>query len=318
MIASLGNQNLAALFLNAKKGGESFRLLRGGCLMYDLFPCDDRQSSSSSSSSRKEKDESFKNLTEAWNKDNRYEVMYRKTEGLDAERKVETGPLHHYANKMIKEELDHIVFPEFNKDPNLHKCYWRRNQTFYFWDEKYDESGNLGYVNIYIPVEITTWDLRVWIKKDKSTKREKEEEEEEEEEEERGQRTGGSGNRDVNDHKLDRFASDKLIISGKDITARALCVGVDSSVEVTFACFYYDVAGRFHQVVKTEDSLWAIEDLHSLRVLRVILKKLDTTWFWHFALEGEHELNADLPIVRKTKKVEFRKNCIMGTRNGVL
>jgi len=122
-------------------------------------------SSSSSSSSRKEKDESFKNLTEAWNKDNRYEVMYRKTEGLDAERKacleqlkttkmnVGDGPLAPLCEQDdLKEELDHIVFPEFNKDPNLHKCYWRRNQTFYFWDEKYDESGNLGYVNIYIPV----------------------------------------------------------------------------------------------------------------------------------------------------------------------
>jgi len=228
---------------------ESLRqlLLRGGCL----------RSSSSSSSSIKNNDESIiHNLTEAWNKNNTYEMMYRRTEGLDTQRKallkqlksaeikVGEGPFAPICEQeafLKEEELNSMALPEVNKDPNLHKCYWRRNQTFYFWDEKYDEIGNLGYVNIYIPidshirskdlkVQITTWSLRVWAKKNKNNIRKKEDEEEEKHPE----KDNYGGNGDFVDGSLDNCND---------------CNNEDTTNLI--------ISGKFHKIVKTEDSLWS-------------------------------------------------------------
>jgi len=41
-------------------------------------------------------------------------------------------------------------------DPNVRKCYWNRNETFYFWEERADEEGFISWVCLYIPLPAGT------------------------------------------------------------------------------------------------------------------------------------------------------------------
>uniref|UniRef100_A0A7S0GM80 CS domain-containing protein n=1 Tax=Amorphochlora amoebiformis TaxID=1561963 RepID=A0A7S0GM80_9EUKA len=78
---------------------------------------------------------------------------------------LSNGPWKNSAEHLDLEEIDYTIPKNINWDPTVHRCFWRHNHTFYWWEELLDEEGFFGFVGVFIPVNesVTGRDVTVKI-----------------------------------------------------------------------------------------------------------------------------------------------------------